>query len=175
MLILPVTAPSDCCWETLSAQKDLGDEVESTWVAQNILYISRFTAFIPSGKIPFSMHSVRVTGSTNVKIFGELYSANHSRDYVCVVISKIGKEHVTFIVTTFYFVLRYSPLTMLCWFLMDSKGTQPSIHMYPFSPQTPLPSRLPHDIEQNCLCWTAGPCGFSMLNTAVCPCPSQTP
>ena len=42
-----------------------------------------------------------------------------------------------------------------------------------FLPQTPLPSRLPHDIEQSSLWWTAGPCGFSMLNTTVCP--SQTP
>ena len=41
--------------------------------------------------------------------------------------------------------------------------------------QTPLPSRLPHDIKQSSLCCPAGPCWFSMLNTAVCPCPSQNP
>ena len=42
-------------------------------------------------------------------------------------------------------------------------------------PQSPLPSNLPHDMEQSSLCCPAGPCWFSMLNTAVCPCPSQTP
>ena len=33
-------------------------------------------------------------------------------------------------------------------------------------PQTPFPSRLPHD--------TVGPCWLSILNIAVCTCPSQT-
>ena len=42
-------------------------------------------------------------------------------------------------------------------------------------PQTPLPSRLPRDIEQSSLGCAAGPCWFSMLNTAVCPCPSEAP
>ena len=30
--------------------------------------------------------------------------------------------------------------------------------------QTPLPSRLPHDMEQSSLCCPAGPCWFSMLS-----------
>ena len=42
-------------------------------------------------------------------------------------------------------------------------------------PQAPLPSRLPHNIEQSSLCYTVGPCWLSILNTAVCTCPSQTP
>ena len=33
-------------------------------------------------------------------------------------------------------------------------------------PQTPLPSRLPYHIEQNCLCYTVGPCWLSILNIA---------
>ena len=36
-------------------------------------------------------------------------------------------------------------------------------------PQTPLPSRLPHNTEQSSLCW------LYILNIAVCACPSQTP
>ena len=36
-----------------------------------------------------------------------------------------------------YFVLWYSQLTMLCWFQVNSKGTQPYIHMYPFSFKLP--------------------------------------
>ena len=38
-----------------------------------------------------------------------------------------------------------------------------------------FPFRLLRNIKQSSLHWTAGPCWFSMLNTAVCPCPSQTP
>lgn len=37
-----------------------GDEVESTWVAQNILSISRFAALSPQD--PLSMDTDRVTG-----------------------------------------------------------------------------------------------------------------
>ena len=58
---------------------------------------------------------------------------------------------------------------------MNSEGTQPYINMYPFSPKTPLPSRLPHDIEQSFMCYTVGPCWLSILNIAVCACRSQTP
>ena len=42
-----------------------------------------------------------------------------------------------------------------------------------FLPQTPLPTRLPCNIEQSPLCSTAGPCCLSILNVAVCTCPSQ--
>ena len=42
-----------------------------------------------------------------------------------------------------------------------------AIHIYVSTlPQTPFPSRLPHDI--------VGPCRLSILNIAVCTCPSQT-
>ena len=44
------------------------------------------------------------------------------------------------------------------------------------SPSFPLVTiRLLQRIEQSSLCCPAGPCWFSMLNTAVCPCPFQTP
>ena len=36
--------------------------------------------------------------------------------------------------------------------------------------QTPFPSRLPHNTDQSSLCYTVGPCWFSILNTAVCTC-----
>ena len=42
-------------------------------------------------------------------------------------------------------------------------------------PQTPLPPRLPQNIEQSSLCYTVGSCWLSILNRAVCTCPSQTP
>ena len=42
-------------------------------------------------------------------------------------------------------------------------------------PQTPLPSRLPHNMEQSSLCYAVGPCWSSSLNIAACTCPSLTP
>ena len=42
-------------------------------------------------------------------------------------------------------------------------------------PQTLLPSRLPHNIKQGSLCYSVSPCWPSILNTAVCTCPSQPP
>ena len=38
-------------------------------------------------------------------------------------------------------------------------------------PQTPLPSRLPHNTEQSFMCYRIGLCWLSILNTAVCSCP----
>ena len=38
----------------------------------------------------------------------------------------------------------------------------------PILPQTRLPSRLPHNIEQGSLCCTVGPCWLFILNIAVC-------
>ena len=44
---------------------------------------------------------------------------------------------VNFLFWTFYFVVGYSRLAMLWQFQVNSKGTQPYIHMYLFSPQNP--------------------------------------
>ena len=44
--------------------------------------------------------------------------------------------------------------------------------MYPVSPK--LPFHPDCHIQQSCLCYTVGPCWLSILNIAVCTCPSQT-
>ena len=50
------------------------------------------------------------------------------------------------------------------------------IHMHvPILSQTPLPFRLPHNIEQSSMCYTVGPCWLYIFNIAVCTCPPQTP
>jgi len=46
------------------------------------------------------------------------------------------------------------------------------IHMYPFSPQTPLPSRALHNTEQSSMCYPVGSCSlsghaFSYLRSAL--------
>ena len=48
------------------------------------------------------------------------------------------------------------------------------IHVCTF-PQTPLLSRLSHNIEQSSMCYTVDPCWLSILNITVCTCRSQTP
>ena len=42
------------------------------------------------------------------------------------------------------------------------------IHIHVSILQTPLPSRLPHNIEQSSLCHTVSPCWLSILNIAMC-------
>ena len=41
--------------------------------------------------------------------------------------------------------------------------------------QTPLPPRLPHNIEQSSLCYTVGPCWLPILNISVCHVHSKLP
>ena len=80
--------------------------------------------------------------------------------------------HFFFQTLNFLFFFSYWPRAdeQYCDFRWTVTHTHVSI-----LPQTPLPSRLPHDTGQRSLSCPAGPCWFSMLNTAVCPCPSQTP
>ena len=44
------------------------------------------------------------------------------------------------------------------------EGNQPYIHKHvSILPQTPLPSRLPYNIEQSSLCWTVVPCAIQLV------------
>ena len=65
---------------------------------------------------------------------------------------------------TFFFVLAYSQLTLPWWFQANSRGTQPYIFIYPFSPKS-HPSRLPHNTEWSSRGCALGPCWLSLLNT----------
>ena len=57
---------------------------------------------------------------------------------------------------------------------MNSKGIQPCICIYPFSSSSPL-TQAATCIRQSSPHYTVGPCCLSILNVAVCTCPSQTP
>ena len=70
-------------------------------------------------------------------------------------------KRLLFLVSLFYFVLECGRLTAL-QFQVKDKGAQPYIRMSP-SPSDSLPSRLPHDADQSCLCCTAGPGCLSIL------------
>ena len=66
-------------------------------------------------------------------------------------------EFIKKIFLTFYFALEYSRLTNNVVMVSGEQQRDSAIHI-PVSilPQTPLPSRLPHDIEQSSLCCTLG-------------------
>ena len=58
---------------------------------------------------------------------------------------------------------------------MSIEGDSALCYTYLQSPQTPLPSRAPHNTEQSSMCHTVVPCWLSILNIAVCTRSSQTP
>ena len=61
------------------------------------------------------------------------------------------------------------------WGHKDSDMTERLNRTELILPQTPLPSRLPYNIEQSSLYYTVRPCWLSVLNTTVCTCWSQAP
>ena len=69
----------------------------------------------------------------------------------------------------FCFTLEDSWLTVL--FQGRSRAAQPHSHSPPNSP----PPSLPQGIERCSLCCTVGPCRLSVLNMALCTCPSPNP
>ena len=77
---------------------------------------------------------------------------------------------------SFYFVLGYSQLTNNVVIISGEQQRDSAIHIHVSTlPQTPLLSRLPHNIEHSSLCYTVGPYWLSILNIVVCTCPSKTP
>ena len=83
-------------------------------------------------------------------------------------------DNLNYFFQIFYFILEYSRLTVL-W-VSGGQQRDSIIHIHvSILPQIPLPSRLLHNIERSSLCYTAGPCWLSILNTAVCTCSSPTP
>ena len=55
------------------------------------------------------------------------------------------------------------------------QGRDSAIHIHvSILPQTPLPCRLPHNTEQSSVYYMVGPHWLSILNIAVCTCPSRT-
>ena len=60
--------------------------------------------------------------------------------------------------------------------ISGEQGRGPAIRTHvSILPQTYLPSRPPHNIEQSPMCCTVAPCWLTILNIAVCACQSQTP
>ena len=68
----------------------------------------------------------------------------------------------------FYFVLRYREPTNNVVIVSGGQQRDSAIHIHvSILSQTPLPSRLPHNIEQSSLCYTVGPCWLPILNVGV--------
>ena len=67
------------------------------------------------------------------------------------------------------FVLGYSQLTNNVVIVLGEQQRDSAVHIHvSILPQTPLPSRLPHSIEQSSMFYTIDPCWLSILNIAVC-------
>ena len=77
-----------------------------------------------------------------------------------------------FFFLTFYFILEYSRSTIMIVSGGQQKDSAIHINVSIF-PQTPLPSRLLHNIEQSSLCYTADPCWLSIFSREVCTRPFQ--
>ena len=88
-------------------------------------------------------------------IIYSLYFKYPSRNTICSLIQKI----------TFYFILEYSWLAMLCQFQISSKVIHVSILFLII-----FPFRFFYNIEQNYLCYTVGTYWLFILHTAVCTC-----
>ena len=94
-----------------------------------VLSISRISAFFPAVLFP----------KASVHINDSLFWLETAKLAVCKTTDSklqvnLSQENIFFFPLTFYFVLGYCQWTMLCWFQMNSRGTQPYIYMYPFSP-----------------------------------------
>ena len=74
------------------------------------------------------------------------------------------------IIKNFLFYVEIQPINSVV--IVSGKQQRDSaIHLHIcILPQTPLPSRLPRNVEQSSLCYAVGPCWLSILNIVVCIC-----
>ena len=76
---------------------------------------------------------------------------------------------------TFLFYIAVQPINNVV-IVPGRQQRDSAIHTHvSISPQTPLPSVLPDNIEQSSLCYTVSPFWLSVLNTVMCTSPSQIP
>ena len=104
------------------------------------------------------------------------HNSEQSPCWLSILFSHFSFIYVLFIYFKKRFILYQSISNWQCWVISGEQWRDSAIYTHvSILPQTPLPSRLPHNTEQSSLCCAVGPCWLSILNTAVCPCPSQTP
>ena len=92
---------------------------------------------------------------------------------ICIAIIVSGLEFVfSFIFLAFYFILEYNNCYCMTVNIVviisggQQRGLAIHIHVS-LLPQTPFPTRLPHNIEQSSMCYIVGPCWLSILNIAI--------
>ena len=82
------------------------------------------------------------------------WPVSHSRTFV--------HQELPIFFSTFYFIFYHNAVI-----ISGQQGRNSTTHMHvSILPQTPLPSRLPCNIEQGSLCCTVGPCWLCNLNIA---------
>ena len=133
---------------------------------------------------PTSTQSVttgRLPGPKMLAVLGQPSQTQPHPDTLASEVASAYSTSLLFIVIaflTFYFVLELTIQLTINNVVIVSGGQGRDSAMYKhvsILPQTPLPSRLPHNIEQSSLCCSGGPCWLSILNIVVCACPSQAP
>ena len=117
------------------------------------------------GKIPWR----RPQRSTPVFLPGEAPSTEEPGR-----LESAGLQSVSPMTETTWHARAHSWLTTWWWFPANSGGTRPDTHVYPLSPTLPSPPGY-RDTETSSLRRSAGPCCWSILNTAACTCASQRP
>ena len=104
-------------------------------------------------------------------------SKKYCTNTICTITHSLinARLFVGFFFFYFLFCVQVQPVNNVV-IVSGEQRRDSAVHVHVFIlPQTPLPSRLPHNIEQSSLRCTVGPCWLSSLNIAVCTCPTQTP
>ena len=87
--------------------------------------------------------------------------------------SVIGPGSISLFIMNFLYCIGVQPVNNVV-IASGEQQMESAKHIYvSILPQTPLASRLPHNIEQSSLCCTVSPCQLSILNRAVCTCLSK--
>ena len=89
----------------------------------------------PQGRKESDTTEATQRAHTGCSFDSSLGSLHFSRIPISIIFSPICSKQEPVFLKTFYFILKYSQLIMLRQFLVHSKGTQPYIYMYPFSPK----------------------------------------
>ena len=90
-------------------------------------------------------------------------------------ILKMILSDLSFFFKLFFFGIRVQPINNVVTISGEQRRDLAMHTHVSILLQTPLPSSQPQNIEKSPMCYTVGPCWLSILNIAVCTCPSQTP
>ena len=109
-----------------------------------------------------SLHITRITVRNSVLLVAQVCKCSQNCPLLLATWLEMALKALSvFVFLNFYFVLGYNQLTMLWEFQLNPEGTHSAIHINVSSlPQTLLPSRPLHNIEQSSVCYATGVVGY---------------